>query len=299
MRDKRALLIGILLVIALGTYLNWEYCCKPDLATWETTVTPVAPVSNHNFELNDAEHGFSYSHSDHFNFHMSEYLILPPLGNGVRAGVDSLKVYLENNPERRIAITGLYHPDEKNNSDFEDLGLARAAQIKNYMIARGVKPGQIDHAGAVADSIEAYDSIYKGPVVFSFSGKAAMALPDLDTAVETLNSDPLVIRFEWGESEISLSPAEREKLDRIADFISRSASGICEVTGHTDNTSSAEFNKKLGLRRANFVKAYLVTQGIPEDRIITRTMGETDPVADNDKESGRALNRRTVVTISN
>lgn len=298
MRDKRALLIGILLVIALGTYLNWEYCCRPDTVTWVTSEVPVTPVSENDFELSDPDGGFVYRHNDHFNFHSSEFRILPPLGRGVRVGVDSLKAYLESRPERTIAVTGLYHPDEKNTSDFTDLGRARAAQIRNYMIARGIKSRQIDYSGAIADSIKAYDSIYKGPVLFAFTGKSAAPVESLEAAVETLNADPLVIRFEWGESEIILSASERQKLDRIADFIARSEKGVCQVTGHTDNTSSAGFNNKLGLKRANFVKDYLVTQGIPQDRIITRSMGETDPVADNEKESGRALNRRTVVTIS-
>jgi outer membrane protein OmpA-like peptidoglycan-associated protein len=136
-------------------------------------------------------------------------------------------------------------------------------------------------------------------VVFTFSGVSPAAVTDLETTVESVQADPLVIRFEWGESEIRLTDAERQKLGRIADFMHRSETGVCEVIGHTDNTSSAGFNKELGLKRANFVKDYLVTQGIPQSRIVTRSMGETEPVADNDTEAGRARNRRTVITIRN
>lgn len=299
MGNKSAILMGIALVIALGTYLNWEYCCNPGSSGWDPDEVTVAPEPTNMFLLADPEGGFSFRHNDHFNFFFSKNRILPPLGRGVSEGVDSLKVYLDKHPGRILEITGLYRPGEKNTTDYRDLGEARASQVRNYMIGRGVKPRQISYFGRISDTIQVYDSIVKGPLVFVFSGVSPATVTDLNTTVESVQADPLVIRFEWGESEITLNAAEREKLGRIADFMARSETGICEVTGHTDNTSSAGFNKELGLKRANFVKDYLVTQGIPQDRIVTRSMGETDPIANNDSEGGRALNRRTVITIRN
>jgi len=73
-----------------------------------------------------------------------------------------------------------------------------------------------------------------------------------------------------------------------------------EIQGHTDSKGSEEYNMKLGMRRAESVKAYLGTQGIKTDRISTRSFGKTQPVADNelnghDNPAGRALNRRVVI----
>lgn len=66
------------------------------------------------------------------------------------------------------------------------------------------------------------------------------------------------------------------------------------VTGHTDSKGSDEYNVKLGMRRAENVKKKLLELGLAPDRIIkTETKGETEPVASNKTETGRALNRRT------
>ena len=73
-----------------------------------------------------------------------------------------------------------------------------------------------------------------------------------------------------------------------------------EVEGHTDSKGTPEYNLKLGDRRAKAVKAYLVSQGIAENRISTVSYGLTKPVAENtingkDNPSGRAENRRAVI----
>ena len=64
------------------------------------------------------------------------------------------------------------------------------------------------------------------------------------------------------------------------------------VEGHTDAIGSDEYNLKLSLRRATAVKEFLVKEGIAEPRLTTRGFGESQPVASNDTEDGRAQNRR-------
>lgn len=66
-----------------------------------------------------------------------------------------------------------------------------------------------------------------------------------------------------------------------------------EIAGHTDNVSSADFNMKLSLKRANAVKDFLVSKGIDTRRVTTAGYGEERPIASNDDEKdGRELNRR-------
>jgi OmpA-OmpF porin, OOP family len=64
------------------------------------------------------------------------------------------------------------------------------------------------------------------------------------------------------------------------------------VEGHTDSVGSDAYNLKLSLRRANAVKQFLVKEGIAETRLTTRGLGESQPVASNDTDDGRAQNRR-------
>jgi outer membrane protein OmpA-like peptidoglycan-associated protein len=70
-----------------------------------------------------------------------------------------------------------------------------------------------------------------------------------------------------------------------------------EISGHTDNSGSDEYNLNLSQRRADAVKKYLVETGIAEDRIIAKGYGEEKPVADNINRQGRRLNRRTEFKI--
>jgi outer membrane protein OmpA-like peptidoglycan-associated protein len=72
---------------------------------------------------------------------------------------------------------------------------------------------------------------------------------------------------------------------------------VIEVAGHTDNTGSDEYNQQLSQRRASAVATYLGTRNVRSDRIIPVGSGETHPVASNDTESGRQLNRRVELTL--
>jgi OOP family OmpA-OmpF porin len=67
------------------------------------------------------------------------------------------------------------------------------------------------------------------------------------------------------------------------------------VIGHTDSTGPEEHNQGLSERRAAAVAGWLIEQGIPESRITTSGMGESQPVADNSTREGRAMNRRVEV----
>ena len=70
---------------------------------------------------------------------------------------------------------------------------------------------------------------------------------------------------------------------------------IFELQGHTDNRGSEAWNLTLSQQRADAVRDYLISIGIPDDRLIARGFGMTRPVSTNETEEGRANNRRTEV----
>ena len=70
------------------------------------------------------------------------------------------------------------------------------------------------------------------------------------------------------------------------------------VDGHTDDVGKDEYNQGLSDDRAASVKAYLVSKGIAEDRIVSEGFGETTPIADNATPAGRAKNRRVEIKVS-
>ena len=67
--------------------------------------------------------------------------------------------------------------------------------------------------------------------------------------------------------------------------------------GHTDAVGADSYNEKLSLRRAEAVKAYLVSNGVAAARVFVEGKGEAQPVADNKTAEGRAKNRRVTVEV--
>lgn len=93
-------------------------------------------------------------------------------------------------------------------------------------------------------------------------------------------------------------PQSEQAMADLANFLTENQSVTIHITGHTDAVGTDEANQILSEGRANAVKADLVKRGIADDRITTEGKGEKEPVADNDTEEGRALNRRVEFTIT-
>ncbi len=94
-----------------------------------------------------------------------------------------------------------------------------------------------------------------------------------------------------------LKPEGKAKLEDLASKLQGTDIEVIVATGHTDWTGTDAYNMKLSMRRAQAVKAYLVSKGIPADRVFTEGKGESQPVADNRTREGRAKNRRVEVEV--
>ena len=94
-----------------------------------------------------------------------------------------------------------------------------------------------------------------------------------------------------------LKPEGKAKLSDLAAKLQGTDIEVIVATGHTDWTGSEAYNMKLSMRRAQAVKAFLVSKGIPAARIFTEGKGESQPVADNHTREGRAKNRRVDIEV--
>jgi outer membrane protein OmpA-like peptidoglycan-associated protein len=98
------------------------------------------------------------------------------------------------------------------------------------------------------------------------------------------------IKFDFNSDK--LQESSHASLDNLYALLQKYPGSKLIVEGHTDNVGSDEFNLKLSQRRADAVKNYLVAKGIDAGRIAAQGYGETVPIASNDTEEGRAINRR-------
>ena len=103
--------------------------------------------------------------------------------------------------------------------------------------------------------------------------------------------------FETGKAD--LQPGATERLDKLAGFMFSYVDRTLIVEGHTDSQGSDDNNLQLSARRAELVRAYLVSRGVAGQRITTVGRGSTAPVADNASTGGRQQNRRVDIIISN
>ena len=99
-----------------------------------------------------------------------------------------------------------------------------------------------------------------------------------------------VINFEVDEAVIP--DVNKELLDRAAKIIKEVPNMKLTIIGHTDSQASDSYNVELSRDRAEAVKEYLVSQGVDASKLMTKGMGESEPIADNSTEQGRFRNRR-------
>lgn len=123
--------------------------------------------------------------------------------------------------------------------------------------------------------------------------------PTKGTDVKTLGAERRFSDVLFGFDQSTLTPTAQTTLDNAASTINELSeqhpSLKVKVDGHTDWVGTDGYNQALGERRANAVKQYLERKGVASDRIDTTSYGESKPVATNETDEGRALNRRAEV----
>lgn len=320
--SKRTLHFLLMLLVGIVGCILFYFLCpccnkgNDSTKNLEKENTPaVAPVTNteahskvqtatsNAFALTDSDGDFSYKANEHFNFNINGFNPLTPINPNVDTGIAKLKAYLTEHPEKTLDVIGLYTSKETNNSAFPNLGIARANAVKNYFVAKGIDSKHLNTKGKLNDDLVPNNSIYQGPLEYHFNTynsleeeEAALKI-ELDALKKEIQADPLMLYFDTGSSNISLTANQRAKMAKMVRYVDKADDGEIDVTGHTDNTGNKAANIKLGLSRANKIKDYFVRNGISSEKIKTFSEGPNKPIATNNTPEGRNKNRRVEVTI--
>jgi outer membrane protein OmpA-like peptidoglycan-associated protein len=128
----------------------------------------------------------------------------------------------------------------------------------------------------------------------SLNYNLAQFLDGAEPAPKTFVFDHL--NFQTGSAQLTADSTQT--VNDLAAILKAYPNAQVQLSGHTDNTGSADANQTLSLDRANAIKAMLVSQGVAAQRISTQGFGQDRPIASNDTDEGRARNRRTELTVT-
>ena len=219
-----------------------------------------------------------------------------PLDDAVRTELQKIADHLAANPDRTLTLTGRYQEAETNDSPFPNLGIARANAVKNLLVEMGAPANQFDLRGETDDDLLYLDDVLTGGIGYAFSETADNT--DRLAAIRTRwSGDPLTVYFETNEQSLDFSGEQRSLLADLVYYLDQVPGARVDISGHTDDRGTESLNRRLSRKRAEFVRDYLVENGLPQNRIAATGRAWEQPIATNETAEGRSLNRRVEVRL--
>jgi OOP family OmpA-OmpF porin len=222
-----------------------------------------------------------------------EGAVMPPRAKQMLASMDSLVAFANHFPEYLMTIEGPVAPSERGHSEYyRDLGLARSAELAGNLQRRGVSGERLElYSYPVSDAEPRSLKIGFEPI------REIASKNTLPTGETLLDSTALLgLRFETNSTALSPSEELTAYASELVDVLNAEPELKLTLIGHTDDHSTDAHNDSLGLWRAQAVAAYIIQLGYKQE-IATESRGEREPIATNNTEEGRFLNRRVEVRI--
>ncbi len=197
-----------------------------------------------------------------------------------KEALDSVVACLGDHEATKVEFEG--HTDSTGPTAYnQKLSLKRAESAKDYVVAKGLVTGRVvttaqGESRPIADNTTA-------------EGRAKNRRVDI-YFVDGMEP----IYFDYDSASIQKDIA---KLEALLKALQAQPESQITVVGHTDSIGSDKFNKKLADKRAKAIAAFLIGNGIDAKRIVTLSKGESEPVADNSSDEGRAKNRRAEMEL--
>ena len=136
--------------------------------------------------------------------------------------------------------------------------------------------------------------------VFNLADKPSDSVYEKNIPLEpiALNASVRLKNIQFASKSFELEPVSMIELNKLVGLMKDNPSVTIRINGYTDNVGNEADNLKLSDDRAKAVVSYLVSQGIDAKRLTSKGFGETQAIADNSTEEGKALNRRTEFIVT-
>lgn len=188
------------------------------------------------------------------------------------------------------------------------IGLPSAVELKDITSGQRMSKVQTDEEGHYLITLPvgkdyAFLVNRKNYLMFSenfpLASKRSDSTYTIDIPLQPIEVNAQVILknifFETGKYD--LKKESEAELDNLFDLLTENPTLTIQINGHTDNIGKETDNMLLSNNRAKSVVHYLVKKGIQPQRLVSKGYGQTQPIADNNTEEGRAKNRRTAVQV--
>ncbi len=270
---------GIFLFCLWAIFARYHYVCK---------------IKNHcNHEPENTTLNLLYEEEvllknyEHFDFKINS--IKPNLSDNNQLFLDRVAQWLIDHPNQNLNITGIFTADEAGGRGiYENLGLARAAVVRDLIVRRGVEEERItlDFRQGITLAKPLWFAIYDeerttdtGKLLYSF----------YDMTYSDANFEYNSARFEPGEEF-------KRYADSLGIYLGQFPDKTLMIIGHTDSIGGDVYNDDLGFQRAISAKAYFENMGV-KNEILTETRGRKEPISKNNDKASRKKNRRVNFVI--
>lgn len=200
---------------------------------------------------------------------------------------DSIFNYLNKHQGKELLISAKYL-----NSEGEPRGLDRANFLKSILTKAGIDPYRIIPKAVMSDYNYDDKSKYTDGIAMLFRNSSIETTKTLE---KNISNKTLYAKF--ASQEFEPDRTLQSYALELKNYLKKYPDKSVTLTGHTDDVGDSTVNYKLGLKRANNVMNYLITQGVEKDKIKATSKGETMPIASNKTEEGRNKNRRITITV--
>lgn len=271
-------------VLMLLAFLGWSWytwswlndkkqeCCPTTMVSADVPAAPNAGPAN--VVTNNLPLSFGWGSNQ------------PVQGNGYAAYIKDKLAGLSNGDT--LMVKAWYYEGETNG---EALAIERAENLRALLkdsVGGRIKTA-VEKRGVADSSYQKQNFVAADFSVLRNTNAPAPLVEETDAK--------LIVRFATNSNAKELEPEIEAALTRLADKLKANPSMKAAVSGHSDNVGDDAKNMALSKRRAEFVKTKLVEKGANAANLTVEAKGETMPVATNDNEGGRRLNRRVEINI--
>ncbi len=274
-----------LLFIANALFARWYYVCKVQQMCGEALVTQEdARLKTLRLLQGDTVLLQGY---DQFKFDSAS--VLPDVNQNNTQFLDTVAGYLKLFPEKNLTITGWYRPGIDTlppGSYYENIGVARANTLRSLLMKRGIAEERIS-----LDYSQSQDSLLQEPLTFGVFLPSTTPTEFEITQFSFTNMTFSDANFEFDSDVFKPGDAFKLYADSVKTYLNINPEKEMTIIGHTDNIGPDNYNKNLGLRRAQSARTYFKNLGVTT-KINVASQGEKRPAASNESDEGRQKNRR-------